>query len=380
MSPCQGRRTRRAALTHVVLLLFVGTGAQGVAQTPPTEPPDSALFFVKGRGYGTDAYAGPFDVILNKGLAVAQWRGKSKDIFDYPYGWHAVWKSVTDPGPAVEHAGGWGEVLRLHFVPFSEREISEAQWVPNYFGHVFEGGLAYRRLLEWNRVHDVPLPTLTAVVVTQFAVALNEAYETPIDDPFVQENGTAGAFLDFAVFDPLGMLLMHQDGVARFVAEKLGAVLWPRQASIVFPGALLQNNGETFVVRPPLWIADRYRFFVRGGIGIEGGISMRRDDGLEISVGGGLESYQRDLDPERHVESAGLGLSAGMWIDRGGALLFSASWTKRTDRRFAIDVFPGVLSVAGTTFGAWFLLDGEHRPYFGFTGRRTLGVGLGIGL
>jgi hypothetical protein len=356
-----------------------GTAADSAAAGATAEATaDSGLYFVKGRDYGTDAYAGPFDVIFNKGFAVAQWQGQDRDIFSYPYGWRAVWASVTNPAPPMERAGGWGSVLKRHLLPFGGDEFREGQWVPNYFGHVLEGGLAYRRLLEWNRVSGVPFPTLVAVLVTQFAVALNEAYETPPNDPWVQENGTAGLFVDFVIMDPLGMVLFHQDPIARFFANELGAVIWPRQASITFPGGRLTNNGEAVIVRPKLWFTDDFRVFLRTGVGVELGISVPRDDGLEIAVAVGAQSYERGLDQD-HVERAKFSPSAGVWIDRGGSLLFQATLDQKTDRRISIDVFPGVISIAGSTLGMWFQLDQEYRPYVGITGRRTLGAGLGVG-
>lgn len=348
------------------------------AAATPALPTENA-YFLKGRAYGTDAYAGPFDVIFNKGFAVTQWLGQDRDIFSFPYGWDAVVASVTRPGNAIEREGGWGKVLKRHLVPFGGDEIREGQWVPNYFGHVLEGGLAYRRLLEWNRLHGMPFPTLSAVLVTQTAVLINEAYETPVNDPWVQENGTAGAFMDIVVNDPLGMLLFHQDGVARFFAEKLDAVVWPRQASITFPEGRLTNNGEAVVVRPKLWFTDDFRIFFRGGVGAEMGVMIPRDDGLNVSVGAGAQSHRRKLNPFTLVEEAQFGVSAGVWIDRGGVLLFGATWDHKTQRRLAIDVFPGVISVAGSTIGAWFQLDRDNTPYFGITGRRTLGAGVGVG-
>lgn len=379
----------RTALLFTALSAFCagGLGAQDAsveqsdAERGASESPDSAdhqFFFNKGRDYGTDAYAGPFDIIMNKGFAVAQWQGRDRSIFSFPYGWDAAWASVTRPGKAMERAGGWGSVLKRHLVPFAGDDLREAQWVPNYFGHLLEGGMAYRRLLDWNRLHGIPLATLNAILVTQFAVVLNEAYETPIDDPWVQENGTAGLFVDVVIMDPLGILLFHQDGVSRFLAEKLGAMLWPRQASITFPGARVINNGEGVVFRPKLWFTDDFRFFVRTGIGAQFGISVPRDDGLEVGVGVGAESYDRQLD-SAGIESAEFSLSAGLWIDREGSLLFSATWDEKTDRSLAIDVFPGVIKIAGTTIGAWFQFDRDYRPYVGITGRRTLGLGVGAG-
>jgi hypothetical protein len=343
-----------------------------------TDAAGRTLYFVKGRDYGTDVYGGPFDVIFNKGFAVAQWQDQDRHIFSYPYGWNAVWASITRPGPAMERAGGWATVLKRHVLPLGWEELKEAQWMPNYFGHVLEGGMAYRRLLEWNRVNGVPFATLSAVLVTQLAVTINEAYETPVNDPWVQENGTAGAFVDFVIMDPLGILLFHQDPVAGFFANKLGAVVWPRQASITFPGGRLTNNGEAIVMRPKLWFTDDFRLFFRGGVGAEGGISVTRDDGLTVNLGAGANSAGRKLNLE-HVEEATFSFSTGIWIDREGSLLFSATWDHKTDRRLAIDVFPGVIAIAGSTIGTWFQLDQDYRPYFGITGRKTLGMGVGWG-
>lgn len=337
------------------------------------------FYFNKGRPYGTDAYSGPFDVILNKGFAVAQWQGRDRDIFSFPYGWSSVWASVTRPGKAMEQSGGWGAVLKRHMIPFvGDDQLREAQWVPNYFGHVIEGGMAYRRLLEWNRIHDMPLPTLTAIAVTQFAVFLNEAYETPKGDPFVEKNGTAGTFVDAVIMDPLGILLFHHDGVSSFFANKLGATLWPRQGSITFPGPKVINNGEAVIFRPKLWFTDAVRPFIRTGIGAQFGISIPRDDGYSVSLGVGAESYQRQLD-SAGIESAEFALSLGFWVDREGSLLFSATWDERTDRSLAFDVFPGVINIRGTTLGAWFQFDRDYRPYFGITGRRSAGLGIGLG-
>jgi hypothetical protein len=133
------------------------------------------------------------------------------------------------------------------------------------------------------------------------------------------------------------------------------------------------------MVRPRLWFSDEFRFFVRGGVGAEAGISIPRDDGIEVAIGAGVDSYDRKLNLE-HVEEAKFSFSTGIWIDRGGSLLFAATWNHKTDRRLSIDVFPGVISIAGSSVGAWLQLDQYYRPYIGITGRRTLGAGLGIGL
>ena len=116
------------ALTFCVLCVLVSAGsARGQRVAPPPEAsseadsvislrdvPSQGPFFFKNRSYGTDQYAGPFDVILNKGLPTAAWLGRSRDVFDYPYGWQSVWASVTRPLDAIERYGGWSDFLRQH--------------------------------------------------------------------------------------------------------------------------------------------------------------------------------------------------------------------------------------------------------------------------
>ena len=363
------------------------SGAAPAAELPssvlsadaPLRTSSSGPFLVQGRGFGTDAYGGPIDVLLNRGLVVAQWQNNDRHIFEHDFAWQSVWASVRNPGPAIEAEGGWFKVFKRHLLPFGGDEIREGQWVPNYFGHVLEGGLAYRRLLEWNRAHGVPFPTLFSIVTTQAAVWINEAYETPGDDPWVSKHGTAGTFMDFVVFDPLGMLLFHQDGVSRFFAEKLGAQLWPTQAAIVIPDGIVINNGKSAIYRPKLWFTDRARFFLRTGLGLEMGLSFPRADGYEVAVGAGFQSTRRYLDPVTHIEKAEFAGSAGLWIDRDGALLFALTVDQRTDRLLGVNLFPGVVRLFGHSPGLWFVLDSEHRAFFGFTTHHSLGLGLGVG-
>ena len=114
------------------------------------------------------------------------------------------------------------------------------------------------------------------------------------------------------------------------------------------------------------------------------GLRLLRDLGTDwlwqtrFNVGAGANSSGRKLNIE-HIEEATFSFSSGIWIDRDGALHFSATWDHKTDRRLAIDVFPGVISIGGATVGTWFQLDQNWTPYFGITGRRTLGAGIGVG-
>ncbi len=355
------------------------THPRAAGDTATVSSDGSGPFFYHDRGYGTDAYAGPFDVLLNKGFAVAQWEGKGRNVLSYPYGWRAVWRSLTRPDAAVQRAGGWKKVLLRHAVPFYSDNVRSAQWVPNYFGHILEGGIAYRRLAEWNRARGVPLPGVVAGLTTYLAAIVNEAYETPLNEAWVTRNGTAGSVMDLYVFDPLGIFLFHRDDVSRFFATRLGATIWPTQASLSLTDGLLVNNGESLVLKLPLFFTRRARFFVRSGMGYEMGLSFRRAGGIAVSVGVGKQSRTRWLDPFTQVENADMAWSGGIWVDRDNALLFSLTLDQATDRRVAVNVFPGLLRFGSGSFGAWFVVDAAGTPYLGVSGSKTLGLGLGVG-
>lgn len=394
-SRCALVRSGTAVRTLVLALSLSPLACHAPAPAPPAPPPsnggpespataasDSAKhgpFFYHGRPYGTDAYAGPLDILFNKGFAVAQWEGKGRNIFDYPYGWGSVKGSLTQPGYLARRFGGWKKVLEVQVVPFAKGGINDSQWVPNYFGHIVEGGIAYRRLQEWNEAHHVPLPTLTAVLVNLGSAVVNEAYENPYDEHLLSRDGNSGTVVDLMLFDPLGIILFHQDGVSRFFAGWLRASLWPTQASLTVTDHLLVNNGESVVLKPPIPFTDQARFFIRAGMGLEGGLSLRRSDGLDVSVGVGQQSRQRWLNPYTTLEWAEFGWSAGIWADRDGTLLAGLTWDQGTDRRVALNVYPGFLRVAGANVGAWFLVDAAGRPFVGFTTSKMLGAGLGVG-
>ena len=393
-NPINNRRIRFRALALMALaagsLTGCVTAGPGLTGTPrPGSPqidsrdyePEYATnrYFHKNRGYGTDDYAGPFDVFLNKGFAVAQWEGKSRYIFDYPYGWNAAWKSISRPEPLVEAAGGWKKVLSQQALPTNWDDFKSGNWIPNYAGHVLEGGIAFRRLKEWGEAEGIPFAGVMAGVVTYAASVTNEAYETPPRAEWANVNGTVGAAVDLLFFDPLGIALFSFDKPAQIFGETLGGNIWPTQASlIVNDRGQLINNSHALIFKLPLFLTD-WKLFTRMGMGFQVGLSVPRDDGLNVTAAVGFESRQRFLDQYTQLESIDAGLSAGLWLDRENVMLAALTFDNATDRRVALNIMPGVFDVGGMGVGGWVAVDSEGRPYIGFSGSRTLGLGLGWG-
>jgi len=335
--------------------------------------PSEGPYFYRGTGVGSDATAGPFDVLLNKGFATAQWEGFGRNIFTHEYAWSASLRSMTHLNESMENSGGWGATLRTHVLAGSESGWKTWSWVPNYYGHVIEGGIAYRRLKEWAEAQGIGHAGLFAGLTTWTAAFINESYENPGGEPH------GGTTLDLLFFDLGGILLFDTDLVSRFFAQKLGANVWPTQASILLNDGRLMNNGHHLVMK---WgfpqISDRIAFFFKGGVGFAFGPAIRIGDGLDLNVGGGYESQIRFIDPVTRDERAEFKPAAGVWLDRRGVLLASVLFEPHTDRVLGLNVYPGVVPMMRGG-GAWVnVLRGGHVA-FGLTYKKAMGLGVGLG-
>ena len=328
-------------------------------------------YFYKGRPYGSDAIAGPFDVILNKGYAVAQFNNRNRYIFDYDYGARHAWRSVTEVGSNVERYGGWKKFISDEVFPLST-DWEEWKWVPNYFGHFLEGGMTYRRLAEWNRAHGWPLPDLTAGFVTYGSAVINEMYAHPGYD-----FGTAATATDLLLFDPLGIFIFSIDGVAQFVSGPLRGNIWSGQAALTLDGELV-NNGNNFVLKIPIGL-NRASIFLRGGLAFTPGITWHREDGLDVSVAVGGEGRIQNLDPDTGEETPEIAVGGGVFVDRGGSLLTSVILSETAHRRFVANIYPGVLDVAGGRIGTWLIIRKDWEVRFGLSFSRTMGLGIATG-
>lgn len=376
---------RRLPTTFALALLaFTAEGISSQQGTPPSPAPSasdstamlaarasSGPFFFKNRGFGTDEYAGPFDVVLNKGFPTAAWSDRSRDIFDYPYGWGGVWASVSRPLDAIERYGGWSPFLRQQVFPLTAG-LQNFKWYANYFGHLMEGGIVYRRVSEWYEAAGVPWPSVAGAVTTYAAAVINEAYEAPLD---TQPKGATTA--DLLIFDPLAILLFSSDGVARFFAHDLRAAVWPQQGSLRINDGWVINNAEHLVFKLPIPGMDRTRLFYKTGLGIQFGLTRRLSNGIEVTAAFGRDALRQNIDPVNGRETVDLQLSAGVFVDIDNNLLWSIYWSETADRRLAVNVYPGVVDLWGLKVGMWGVLERDGAVNFGWSVRQTMGLGLG---
>lgn len=368
-------RTWMRACVGVLVALALGTpvDAQWLpsdsSRIPAAERAD--FFFYHGRPYGTDALAGPFDVLLNKGYAVAQFNNRNRYIFDYPYAGRHVWSSVSDFPDHVRRYGGWRRFIGDEVFPLSFR-WQEWKWAPNYFGHFIEGGMTYRRLAEWGRVNGMPLPDVTAGIVTMGAAVINEMYAHP---GFTE--GTAATGADLLFFDPLGIAIFSIDGVSRFFGHTLRANIWSGQAALMLDGELV-NNGNNFVVKVPVG-SDRVSLFLRGGLAFTPGLTFHREDGLDVSIALGGEGRIQRIDPGTGEETPEIALGGGVFLDRGGTLLASVMASQAEHRRFVLNLYPGALPFGDGRLGAFLIVREQGHIRLGVSIAESWGLGVGTG-
>jgi hypothetical protein len=328
-------------------------------------------FFYKNRGYGSDEYAGPFDVILNKGFPTAAWHDRSRDIFDYPYGWESVRNSVFSPFEAIDRYGGWSSWIRSQIFP-GTAGIQNFKWYANYTGHLMEGGIVFRRVSEWYETQGVPAPMIVGALTTYAAAIINEAYEAPHETA-----GKGSTVADLLIFDPASMILFSSDRVAHYFAHNLRATVWPQQGSIRLDDGWVINNGEHLVFKLPLPGYDRTRFFFKTGLGIQVGVTRTLGNGLDVTGAFGRDALRQHVDPITGQETVDLQLSAGLFVDRDNNLLWSLYWSERAARTLSLNIYPGVVAPGGLNIGLWGVLENDGSINLGFSARQMMGLGIG---
>jgi len=362
-------------------VLIGGGGARPLSAQSP-EPRDSldthherraGPYFFHGLPYGSEAYYGPFAVLLNKGFALSLTEGMTRKLADFPYGARSVLDAMAHPGRAIERGGGWDKFVREEMLPLTVK-FDDVKWWTNYTGHLLEGGVHWRQLTEWYQQRGVPLAGLFSGLTTMSASFLNEVYESNGSTV-----GTSGTVADLYFFDLAGIALFAIDPVARFFSHSLHTTLWTGQAAVVFPAVETDNNSSHVFFKLPVHPVRNSSIFMWLGVGGGVGLTLHRDRDLDISFGAGTDAKARWVDPVTGEEHGSLTFGGGIWIDRRGSLLASAHVSEVDHRMLRVNIYPGVLGGIGREIGFWFILSEDFEPRFGISSRHALGLAIGVG-
>lgn len=337
----------------------------------PTVTMGQTSYFYEGHGYGSEAQFNPVSVLFNEGYGILQLDGWSRNLGDYPYrtGAANVWRSISNP---VETIRGYGarRFLTSELLPLSTRAGGGGQWVPNYQLHMIGGGATFATLREWYAAQGAPRAGLWAGLTVTTVHLLNETVE---NRGFVGPN--ADAVADLFVFDPAGMLLYSSERVRHFFGQTLHLRSWMGQAALTFGPVALQNHGQSYAMKVPIW--RRWRLFYYFGMNTMWGVSHGTRGGWSWSLGAGLHSKRLvTVDAEVNRKTAELAFTTGAFVDHKGSLLASLVYSEAHPARWLLNVYPGVVRMGRVSPGWWVAVmrEGEVRAGIG------LRTGLGIGL
>ena len=334
------------------------------------------MFYRPDIDYGSASVRGPVGIVMNRGLSNLFYGPEEREIFSLNWGdrFDNVGLVLRTPLQSIEDVGGWGEFIRREFLVPS-RSIWEWSSTSNYAGHVVAGGLSYRYLREWMEYRGVPLSGVAAATLVLGANVVNEAIEWPRN-----VTGRANSMADMYVFEPLGVLLMSHDGIARFFTETLRAADWSPQVSLTLPSGRVQNVSQVMSYKVPLpWVGE-WRGLVTLGLLAQVGITHPvGQEGLSLGATFGYNGRGRVVDPITGLERWETALASGLFLDRNNSLLASMIVSETGYERVQFNVFPGLLpGEIGRRLGLWATYREDDGWSIGIATRRTLGLGTGI--
>jgi hypothetical protein len=360
-----------ARVAACLVALSLPTSLWSQDTTGATAPATARAALYEERPYGSQSLYSPVSVLLNKGFDHFQARNARRDVWTFPYGATfrgAIWEAVRRPRTVIERHPGWSSWLRSEVLPgtFNTRD---AGWVVNYTEHLIAGGLTYRMLESWYAHRRFPAPKLFAATTTMAAAVLNEAAEFA-----GAERASASSVADLWIFDLGGILLFSFEPLTNLFGSTLRATDWSNQATFTSDGAL-RNNGQYFVYKVPL-PRDRWRLFLRAGMGAQVGLTRERTDGLAVTVALGGDTEVRLVDSQTGAESIRLRPGGGVYVDRHNSLLASITAGPAV-QRYTVNIYPGVLTGRWRDLGLWAALTHDGHPTWGVVHRRMLGTGIG---
>lgn len=358
------RRKGLPAVATAALILLSVSRVNG-----QTTGPD----FYFNLGYGSEATFNPVTLVLNDAFDIVQIDGWTRQFsgHDYRTGWRTLTRSIMHPWKAISQAGA-GTFIRSELLPLSTRASGGGQWLPNYQLHLVGGGMLYAMMTEWYRAHGFDHPTAWAIGTAVVERLINETVENGSFDGYSADN-----VADFYLFDAGGLVLFSFPTVRRFFSKRLRLRAWPLQPAIGLQEGTLENAGSYFSIQWKIPWSSHWHVFYYFGLNNMAGATYRLKSGLGISLGGGLQARRLiTVDAATNRKTAELTGTAGVFIDRRGSLLASVTYSEAHSRRWAVNVYPGLLPPGNLSPGFWLQVTRDGVLIFGIGLRWAPGLSL----
>ena len=329
------------------------TTAVAAGSDVPLSKSGAPLFFLNDVDYGSDSEFNPVQATIHLSYDILRNASYQDNPFKMAYatGFENVAKNLVHPFDAIEKSGGTAEFIGREVFPIKGISSDYGQWVPNYTLHALGEGMVYRKLWSWYAARDVPVPWLFGLLNTAAAQFVNEVAENgnfrgPNTDPVA----------DFWIYNPLGYALFSIDPVARFFSTTVRINYWPHQATFDLAHAKLLNAGGNYSFKFPLPRTNWKAFYYTGTDGLFG-LSIPTKSGDSFSVAAGTHLYtirpQYTTQGGRIILPDDLEFALGAFWDRNESLMTSFQLIGPKHPTAILNVYPGLMSVAGFRFGLY---------------------------
>lgn len=339
--------------------LLVAACAAAGADAPPDST--SPAYFYNGRPYGSERLVSPLRLIVNGGLGILQLSNRTNRLEDvyWEEGWRNLRRNLGNPFDAICQ-DGWWEFISSEIIPFSIDKDNAHYW-PNYLNHLIGGGMSYRMMREYFTYHGFAHPTPWAVATVAVYHLVNETVE--MND---RTDWRVDPIADIYLFDLGGVFLFSSDRVSRFFGETLNMSDWSFMPFYDPVTGRLENVGQNYMVRFGLGRKRRWSLMYHWCNGGEAGFSYHLGGGRNVSLAGGLEA-ENLIKVDRHKDSVTLVRTAGFFYDREGSLMLGVLYTHSKDARWQINLYPGLIRVAGLEPGLSFIQMQDKSVRIGLT-------------
>lgn len=299
-------------------------------QIPVSSQAEMDIFFYRPKPYGSEAFYNPLNLSFSYFLDTVQ-LSENFDTDNFSQRWDEVRNNLTHPLDAIEEEGGTRAFINRQIFPVDSSNRTESYAIiPNYFLHLFGGGMVYRKDAEYFQEHGYPAPRLCAAALAMAAEIIQEVVEkksTTSDDEVA----------DVLLFRPLGILLFSSDTVAGFVDTHLSPAIWPHLLLYDFNESTFINTGINYVIRPKALGNESVRFFSFIGLNNLLGLSHKTAENSYLSWGAGLATTRVDLSLDIPAEFR---FSAGMFYDKNNSLLWSAIFNGTENLKVRLNLYP----------------------------------------
>jgi hypothetical protein len=299
----------------------------------------NSFYFYTHPEYGSQSMFNPASVFLNGGYDVVQSGLYDAYIMRVPYriSFSNVFDNISHPVRQISRHG-WKEFIGTEVIP-SQLDINHSQYLPNYTLHVLGSGATYRMLCEWNEVHKIPYPKLSAIA---FATAYNFLNEIIENGSYTGVN--VDPIADMWIFNPLGILLYSFNSVARFMSTSIHVCDWSGMPFIDPFYGKIDNASQNWAIKIPLPKVERPQLFIYLGMSEVAGLSYRIKDDISISGGGGFsvdEILEADSGGSRgRVMTIHYSWNAALFIDKSHSLLFSLLVSNSSIYKIRANLYP----------------------------------------